>query len=283
VKDYSTTPSRLHAMLGTSGGGSTSLFPGVVAVLLAGLALLPGGGAWADRRLRMALAFGLAAIALSFGPTVPGYPLLYSLVLPLQAIRGAARFGHLALIGLAIVAGFGLASMRRRLGTRPRLRLAASSAALALAFLEPFVAPITYQPFGGIRSIYRLVASEKPAVVAELPFPPPEAIFRNAPYMLGATLNFKPLLNGYSGFMPPSYVDHYLRLASFPDGESVRALRELGVTHVFVHLDQIGAQATSALSALPGLSRMEVDGAVALYRVDGTDADADDASRKGHP
>ena len=283
AKDYWTTPSRLHAIIGTSGGGSTSLFPGVVALLLAGLTLLRGGRALADRRLRMALAFGLVAVALSFGPTVPGYPLLYTLVLPLQAIRGAARFGHLALIALAVVAGFGLAFMRRRLGERPRLRLAASLAALVLAFFEPFVAPIAYQPFGGIRSIYRLVASEEPAVVAELPFPPPEAIFRNAPYMLGATLNFKPLLNGYSGFMPPSYVDHYLRLAGFPGGDSVRALRELGVTHVFVHLDQIGPEATAALSALPGLSRVEVDGAVALYRVNGTDAGAAGPGRNIQP
>jgi hypothetical protein len=283
VNDYWTTSSRLHSALGTSGGGSTSLFPGIVGLLLAGATLLPGGHALADRRLRMTLAFGLAAVVLSFGPAVPGYPLLYALVPPLQAIRGAARFGHLAIIALAAAAGFGLAFMRRRLGGRPRLRLAVSATAVVFAFFEPFVAPIAYQPFGGIRSIYRLVASEERAVVAELPFPPPEAIFRNAPYMLGATLNFKPLLNGYSGFMPPSYVDHYLRLASFPAGESVRALRELGVTHVFVHLDQIGSEGIASLGALPGLRRMEVDGAVALYRVDGSDADAAGVEQKAQP
>jgi hypothetical protein len=283
LKDYWSTPSRLHGALGTSGGGSTSLFPGIAGLLLAGVTIMPGGRACADRRIRMTLAFGLAAVALSFGPIVPGYPQLYALLPPLQAIRGAARFGHLALIALAIVAGFGLASIRRRLGGRPRTRFALSWLAIALVFFEPFVAPITFQPFRGIRSIYRLVASEERAVVAELPFPPPEAIFRNAPYMLGATLNFKPLLNGYSGFVPPSYVDHYLRLASFPSSESVVELRRLGVTHVFVHLDQIGPGALTALSTLPGLSRMQVDEPVALYRVDDAGADAPAIEQKVQP
>jgi hypothetical protein len=270
VTDYWSTPSRLHGWLGTSSSGATSLFPGVTALGLASAAVV-WHPRFADRRLRMCLAFGLVGVILSFGPAVPGYSSLYFATPLLQAVRGAARFGYLGLAAVAIVAGFGLAQVRRRLIDRPRLKLGASACLLILAFLEPMAAPITYQRFTPVPEIYRGVAQETNAVVAHLPFPPPEAIYRNAPYMLGSTLHFKPMLNGYSGFMPPSYVDHFLRLADFPSVQSVSALRELGVTHVFLHLDRIGTEAARAVAELSGLQRLAVEGAIELYRVTAVD------------
>jgi hypothetical protein len=97
-------------------------------------------------------------------------------------------------------------------------------------------------------------------------------VYRNAPYMLGSTLHFKPLLNGYSGFLPPSYVAHYTELAGFPSAQSVHALRALGVTHVFVHLDRLGSEARQALLSLSGLERIAAEEAIVLYRVVGAEA-----------
>src|SRR5207249_6300565 len=70
--------------------------------------------AFTDRRARMALAFGVAGLALSFGPSLPGYATLYTVILPLQGVRNVARFGYLAIFAVAILAGFGLALVRQR-------------------------------------------------------------------------------------------------------------------------------------------------------------------------
>jgi hypothetical protein len=266
VKDYWTTPSRLHGWLGTSSNGSTSLFPGGIAITLALLALI-----WPprlrDRRLRMCLAFGLVGVVLSFGPIVPGYPLLYFATPLLQAVRASARFGYLGIVAVAVAAGYGLALLRQRLVHRARLRLMATWLLLAGVLMEPFAAPIAYQRFAGLPEIYHRLGDIPNAVVAHLPFPPPEAIFRNAPYMLGSTAHFKPMLNGYSGFTPPSYVEHFLRLADFPSRGALRALRTLGVTHVFVHSERLSVEAIADVTRLPGLELLAIEGTIALYRI----------------
>ena len=60
---------------------------------------------------------GAAGFALSFGPALPGYAPLYRW-LPLLpgVVRGAARFGFLALVAVAVLAGFGVAALRARYG-----------------------------------------------------------------------------------------------------------------------------------------------------------------------
>jgi hypothetical protein len=43
------------------------------------------------------------------------------------------------------------------------------------------------------------------------------------------------MLNGYSGFRPPSYDRSYEAMTTFPSDASLIALSQLGVTHVVVH------------------------------------------------
>jgi hypothetical protein len=43
------------------------------------------------------------------------------------------------------------------------------------------------------------------------------------------------MVNGYSGFTPPSYSDLMERLHEFPDDASIAYLRERGVTYLLVH------------------------------------------------
>ena len=47
--------------------------------------------------------------------------------------------------------------------------------------------------------------------------------------------HWRPMLNGYSGLAPASYVEHSRELAGFPHAAAIDALRRIGVTHVFVH------------------------------------------------
>src|SRR5205814_8090483 len=90
-------------------------------------------------------------------------------------------------------------------------------------------------------------------------------------YMLDATRHWRPILNGYSGFVPVSYVTHYQELRGFPDRRAIAALSRAGVTHVVVHFDALGRaagpDAVGALHLCRDLPLIETDGSVGLYQV----------------
>jgi hypothetical protein len=232
--DYLATAGRLHYALWSHEfyRGTDALFPGVTAITLSLVAIATG----ALRRgaPRMFAAVGLMGVALSFGPAFPLYEWLYRAVPLLQGVRGAARFGYLLLVAVAALAGFGLARLRE---AAPRARAAIALVAIAAATAEAWRAPLAFVPFEGIPPVYDLLADEPGARVAEFPFFTPAEIHRNARYMLGSTRHWKPMLAGYSGFVPPGYVRHAEALRTFPDEASRGYLRALGVTHVVVHTD----------------------------------------------
>jgi hypothetical protein len=265
LNDYWTMPSRVHGWIGSSAGGSTSLFPGIAGLVLAAWAL--ADRPLADRRIRMCLAIGLVGFLLSFGPLVPGYATLYSILPPLQALRAPARFGYLCIVAVSLLAGFGLSVIRKRFTLTPIGRFASMSV-LVVVFSESLVAPITYERFTAIPEIYRRLRSEPNAVAVHLPFPGPDAIVRNTAYMLGSTLHFKPILNGYSGLIPPSYLRHATELAGFPGPDTSATLRSLGVTHVFLHTDRLTSAAAAAASRLDGLREIAAEGPLVLYRLE---------------
>lgn len=238
LRDYWTTGSRLHTALWMRRvpRGQDSLFPGAIPLAL-GLGTIVSGLAWRDRRARLLLAAGVAAFVCSFGPKVPIYAWLYDWVTPLQGLRGAARFGYLVIFAVGGLAAFGLASAER--AWRPRAPRLATWVAVALVVavnVEAARAPLGYTRFEGIPRVYDVLATIDHAVIAEMPFPPANRTPRNAGPVLASTLHWHPLLNGYSGFVPASYVRHAEELAGFPDARAMATLRRLGVTHVVVHV-----------------------------------------------
>jgi hypothetical protein len=52
-----------------------------------------------------------------------------------------------------------------------------------------------------------------------------------------STFHWMPLVNGYSGFYPASYLERLKRLSGLPDARWVAALRREGVRYVIVHAD----------------------------------------------
>lgn len=265
-RDYLTTNARVHEWLRGFVWGTTGLFPGLTGLALVGLSTT-WRVAFHDPRARMCLAFGICGVLLSFGPLMPGYAFLYSSLPLLQGIRAVSRFGYLSLVAVAIVGGFGMAALRQRLNHASGWRTAVSGAVLVVAVVEPLTIPNRYRPFDGIPRIYAEPSEDPGAVVAELPFPRPALASLNVHYMLNSTANWKPLLNGYSGIIPASYHHHYDALRTFPSAESVAALRAFGVTHVFVHVNELGREEIDRIAGLPELRPGTVEGAVALYRV----------------
>jgi len=265
LADFLATPARIHMATWSAGFfRANAFFPGALALSLAAVALV-SGVAFKDSRARMCLAAGLVGMYLSFGTKLPGYALLYRLLPLLQAVRQVARFGYLVIFAAAALAGFGIVVLHRRVPARAWPPLAA--ALLLVAAVEPLAAPLGLAYFDRVAQIYERVPRRPGVVVAEFPFYPSAAIFLHAPYMLNSTANWQPTVNGYSGFLPPSFYEHVKAFAAFPQPTAIEALRRAGVTHVFVHADQYSPGALDGLERAPGLRKIESEGKISLYEL----------------
>ena len=82
-----------------------------------------------------------------------------------------------------------------------------------------------------------------------------------------STRHWKPLVNGYSGYTPASYVEHYLAFQSFPDPSAIAALRLAGVTHIVVDVAKV-PDAVAALQRVDGVRLIAADSRRRIYRID---------------
>jgi hypothetical protein len=239
VKDYSATPRGYLAAAGrvhiSTWSGRffkdpvDSFFPGFTLIGLALVAIAAAARQRGPARWRTTALVAIAAIGvvLSLGTATPLYGWLYHAFPPMQGLRAAARFGNLFLLGMAVLAGFGAARVRRP---------AVAAVLLVLVNVEALRAPFTYQPFNGIPSVYSLLRDEPGrVVVAEQPFYPRGAVFLNGPYVLNSTAHWKPLMNGYSGYTPETYQKYAQAFWYFPQAWAIQAMKDAGVTHVVVH------------------------------------------------
>ena len=243
------------------------LFPGVTALALAAVAV-GSGVAMRDRRARMALVFGAVCFLLSFGPTFPLYTPLYRLFPAMAAVRAASRFGAMVLCAVALLAGFGMAVIQRRIP--PKWSLAVSVAILIVAHVEALRAPIDFgrdQEFLGIPPIFQTLDTPEPDVVVIFPFYAIPDIFMNARYMMVSTAFWKPMVNGYSGYMPTRYILDTQQLGGFPDAKSLEYLKSLGVTRVLVDSRNMRAAALALLQDFSELKLMATDGNLRIYEL----------------
>lgn len=250
------------------------LFPGL---LLAGFAFLGIIGAWRKWETWMLVALSVSAIILSFGFTgnlgpwkIPlPYHVLYDYVPGFRAIRVPARFGLLALVGLAGLAGFGLDSFLRRAKTRfpnPGTRLLAVTAITGLLSAGVLVENAT-----------RLSIPEQlPASLAEaqrpdyewltqhsaptIEFPMGDGIIASAWPNFWSTFHWNPVVNGYSGLTPPVYYVFRDRMQEFPSLDTIRLLQGIGIRTVVYHLpDETEPESDPVLSkigAFPQLTQV---------------------------
>jgi hypothetical protein len=239
---------------------ASTLFPGATALVLV-LTSIGTGIAVKDGRARMALAIGSVALALSFGPKYPLYRWMYEVFPLMSGIRAVDRFGEIVLASLAILAGFGFAAIRPWF--HPRQALIAGLFLVVAVNAEAWRAPFPYTPYRGIPPVYRSLASASDhAVVVAFPFYGSTNNFLNTNLMLASTTFWKPMLNGYSGWNPPSFYEHVDQLNGFPDRRSIDYLRSLGVTHVVVRW---WPEQVATLAAFPELRLWTTDGEIRIY------------------
>ena len=206
-----------------------ALFPGVMILLLAAVALVPPLGI---TRTVYAAAM-LLAFEISRGFNSPMYPPLYDALAFLRGLRVPARASILVALSLALLAGFGA---RRLLAGRGVTAARAMLAALVIAIgidLRPLLRlePVWREP----PPVYGAIAGTRDVVLAEFPIGgAPRTYTANVPFMYFSLWHWADMVNGYSGHYPPGQVDYEEGFRTFPDGPSIALLRSRRVTHITI-------------------------------------------------
>jgi hypothetical protein len=185
----------------------------------------------------------LAMALLSLGPTmqmrpsleggIPGPHRLLAWMLPgFDALRVPLRAAGVVVLALSLLAAFGADAIQARVGPRRRPFVAAALGVLLV--FESWHPRLAWTRIGDdvlapARQRWLAARSGREPVV-ELPY---GAVELDAAAMVRRTADWRPLVNGYTGFLPAGY---FLRsvLAAFPDARSVGLLAGLGVRWVMV-------------------------------------------------
>lgn len=210
------------------------LFPGALAVLLAFVGLLLR----VPTLIVMAYLLGaVAAFELSLGLSGYSFRFLHEHVPIFHGLRALARAGLFVLFFVAALAGFGFAALSS--GLKPVARRVAAAVVVTVLLAEYRVRPLALVPYPNeAPPLYAWLAAQPPGVVAELPMPPPTALpGDDARYSYLSTFHWHPLLNGYSGFHPHSYLDRVETLQAFPEEAAITRLRADGTRYLVVHFE----------------------------------------------
>jgi hypothetical protein len=271
-QDYLTTGSRLYFDWLSArfwGVSASANFPGLTVFVLAGAALV-SGSTRKDVRVRMCGVVVLGCLLVSAVPWLPGYASILRVVPLFWAVRVQAHIGQIVLLMLAVLAGYGVARIQHAWGARRGWPVVAACLVVAVNG-ESLRAPLVYTPFDGIAPIYDVLRDEPRAVVVEIPMEETRHIFANGPYMLNSTRHWKPMINGYSGFYPMSYVRVAIALRTFPDYDALAVLHAQSVTHVVVHrspfVGRRGLAAFEAIRSVAALQLLANDGKIYIFRL----------------
>jgi hypothetical protein len=213
---------------------------------------------WWSHPVGLFAALTLFAIVMSFGPHIHAkgrvvadpslYAFFYNYVPGFDGVRVPARYGMIAALGLAALAGFGV----RRLDTatlRPLagmlgILIVAESLAVPIGVndnwvvykqprLEPLPPTLTLEP--AAEQTYRFVAAlPASSAIVELPLGEPAFDVR---YMFYSTRHWKRLVNGYSGGEPEDYsfLSQSLQDVLTRPDRAWDALIKSTATHAIVH------------------------------------------------
>jgi hypothetical protein len=255
--DYVRTASRnpvYRALLPRPIHAERALFPGVVPIVLAGIGIWPPLTA---TRAAFAIA-GLVAFDGSLGLHGVLYRTLYRIFPPLHSVRVPARFDMLVVLTLAMLVGAGAARLMARLETmRARAVLAGL---LTIAFVVDVWPQYDRLPvWRSPPSIYAVLPNT--SVLFEFPVHRPADRFsENLPYMYFSMWHWRPMVNGYSGFIPASYVSMLEGTSTFPDTGALDYLVDVGVTHIAVHCrlwdPKVCAATLNRLDSTPAVRRV---------------------------
>ena len=180
------------------------------------------------------------------------------------------------LVGLAALAGHAFARWTRQSNPRTRGVLGLVTALACAVTAAPRPIPTLEANLGASASgVYTFLAAQEDAgAVLELPAASIEGDFvgaeRNATYMLASTDHWKPLINGYSGYEPPSAALLNAAIRRLPEPRALAFLMEIvDLRWIVLHRDRlIGHEATAWQDRTPaGLNVVARFGDDVVYEV----------------
>jgi hypothetical protein len=252
LSSYLSTPygNRLYGrFMEPLGGGELRLFPGILA-----LSLAVGAVRRPRRVVFVYVALLVVAAVFSFGMNAPVFRWLRGAASVVSMLRVPARFGAIVLCALSVLAAFGTAALLNSMRSTRARRL--TIVALCAAMLVEYSTALTLQsvrptPTG----THRWLARQPRGPVAELPMPRLDALpGRDAERQYASHWHWQPLVNGYSGYYPRSYVVLLYLLSVFPRGGWIDHLLNRGARVVVLHEREMNP-ATLA----EALRRLELD------------------------
>lgn len=202
-----------------------------------------------DRNLFLYLFLLLWALLLSFGPAVsflgrssgvipPPFRWFYDYIPGFKGIRVPPRYAVLVMLSVAVLAGYGLKYLIQKL-KKKEIQVIMICILVLFMNLEYLTIPqkIRFVPIkDNIPPTYKwLKEKHGDFAIIELPFIKP--IGQESLFMYFSLYHKKKLVNGYSGFIPPSIDFIRARFAGFPSRASIDILRSLGVKYVILHPD----------------------------------------------
>jgi hypothetical protein len=235
------------------GANERRLFPGAIAVVLAII-----GAAAIDRRRATLLICAAVGLILSLGFNTPLYEWIRAVLVPYRGLRAPARASVLVFLALAALAAYGYTRLTR--GRSRRFAAIAATivcAAMLLEYLTPLRGWLVLPPEPP--QVYRWLASQPRLVVAEVPFAQAARLDRihDGVYMFNSTYHWQPMVNGYSGYFPGSFITLAEAMEHFPADRAIAVLKERGVDVIIVHGALLGAarygEVTAALLRHPDL------------------------------
>lgn len=220
----------LYGDLDHPGVGERRLFPGYTTLAAAaiGLAAPPAAMVYVS-----ATAVG---VNLSLGTNGVGYEWLYRHFYPIRALRVPARLALLVGLTLAVLAGLGVARI-----TRERSRWftwLAVTGLIATVTVESRNRPLELSRLDEQRpAVYTWLATQPEGIVCEYPVGNLEGRVgpQDPTYQYYSTMHWKPLVNGYSGFEPASYIELKSHLQPWPTANAIAYLQARGVRYLLVH------------------------------------------------
>ncbi len=236
-------------------GGETQVFVGFIPWFLAVVGVLTlksktyATGENSEKILRRYLIAALAMGVLMLGPYLKWfgqntgiplpYQLLHNIIPGAAAMRAPARFVQLALLFMAILAGFGV----KYFFDWSQLKGKAIQSILFFGFGILFFLDYQVQFYPGIKAeekkdfpaVYQYLAKTNPLVpYLELPV---EGKLEYK-YPLYQTASWRPTLNGKSGWAPPAYREMASFTRDCPFEICVKFLEAVSVKTILIHLEQ---------------------------------------------
>lgn len=251
--------SLLRVPISSYGPQEKHLFPGFVIMILltfAGLSRDRFSFSDSDNMNQMKRLFLLVLISsfiLSLGPFLVildrnthfplPYLLLYHGVPGFKAMRVPARFGVMVVLAASVLASLGFLRACTYLNAGPgfrRLKLPVCQAVLGLFCLGLLTMELGFTPLPLVRiqtghevpEVYRwLAAKQLNGPIVELPF----GFWEDYRYTYFSTYHWLPIVNGSTGFSPPTYSQITSKMKALPSRKTVEFLGAIGVKGLIVH------------------------------------------------